>query len=157
MPNRRSVIWVAVAIISLVFVAWRASVQFADPPPNAHLPADFPNAFIAPADNGKPDAIVVWRGRVAPAMINDDGIRRWPVWVCRNPACPGAAGDVPFVFAHGHDPEGLSEPTTVCPACAKALAEAKTDKSRFDPLRIEMWFTPEARAILDDVNAHLSP
>lgn len=156
MLNRRSVVWVPVTIIALAFVIWRAVAQFSDPPANGHLPADFPNAFIAPADNGKPEAIVVWRGRVAPAMINDDGIRRWPVWVCRNPTCAGASGGTPFVFAKGHDPEGQSEPSNSCPACAKAFTEAKTDKGRFDPLRIEMWFTPEAQAMIDTVNAHLT-
>lgn len=156
MLNRRSVPWVAVTVFAIAFLMWRAVVQFADPPVNGHLPADFPNAFIAPADNGKPDAIVVWRGRVAPPMLNEDGIRRWPVWVCRNPTCAGATGGVPFVFAKGHDPEGPSDPSSACPACAKAFAEAKTDKGRFDPLRIEMWFTPEAEDQLRTANARLA-
>ena len=119
---------------------------FAAPIPNGHLPSNFPYAFIAPADNGKPEAVKVWRGRVAPESLDEGGVRCFPVGVCRNPQCPGLVDGKAFIFARGYDPNLQPGPSGTCPKCA---AGGK------DPTHVETWYTPEAEAMLVKVRAAL--
>ena len=126
-------------VVAVTALAWSRG-GFLGESENAHIPDDFPHPFIAPADNGHPDRVVVVRARMAPFGPQDlDGARRFPAWRCDNPACD--AGD-PFVFAYGDPQQGAS---STCPACTAA--------GNRDPTQVMPYATPEGAAILERVRA----
>lgn len=134
------------ALLAVAFAIWQVRSFFGPEIKNGHLPADFPNAFIAPADNGNLGAVKIFKGRTPPAILEQEGVRSWPADVCLNDRCPGAHDGQRFVFAFGWDPDAHPGPSTVCPQCAAA---------KLDPTRIQRWYTPEAEAILVKVRASL--
>ena len=142
----RVVLLTVAALLAVAFAIYQVRAFFGPEVKNGHLPADFPHAFISPADNGNVAAVRIFNGRTPPDVLERDGVRTWPAHVCRNEACPGAHGGEGFVFAYGWDPEAHPGPSTVCPQCAAA---------KLEPTHIQRWYTPEAEAILVTVRDSL--
>jgi hypothetical protein len=125
------------AALAVAFALWQGLGTLGGSEPNAHMPSDFPHAYLAPADNGMIDKVVVWRGRNPPEVVELEGAERFPAFQCTARQCPGAKGGVPFVFAYGHDPRGKSGATTTCPACTAAKRDAH---------EVSRYRTPEGEA-----------
>lgn len=142
----RQAVWAVLAAGALAFGGYQVWKFVRPAVPNGHLPSDFPYAFLAPPDDGKRDAVRVWRGRVAPATLDEDGVRRWPVGVCRNPSCPGLANGERFIFARGWQPDAKPAPSAGCPRCAAAGQPSDL---------VDVWYTPEAEGRLTDVRGDL--
>lgn len=135
---------IAVLVIAAVGGLVWSVAGFVGEEPNDHIPNDFPHAFIAAADNGHPDRVVVVRARMAPTGAQEiDGHTRWPAWSCANPTCPGRVGDQLFIFAYGDPAQGAA---AVCPRCSALGGDQ-------DPTQIGAYMTPEAEAILAEVRA----
>ena len=135
-PGLKTAGMVVAAVACVAFATYQV-YSMTHPIKNGHIPKDFPNSYIAPADNGHMDKVVVWRGRLPPPMIEVDGIKRWEAYVCYSNTCPGAQGDVPYVFAHGYDPSANPGPSGLCPACVAGHAR--------DSTKVKLYFNPEAQ------------
>lgn len=138
-------------LVAAVFILWRAHDRSQ---PNGHLPRDFPHAFLAPADDGHPERIVLWRGRVPPPTIVDHEQTCYPVWECPNQNCPGRTEAGPWIFAYGPDPAH-----SICTQCAQRRSTAKTaaERQHWDPPHVQQYFVPEAHAAIDHAVAGLAP
>jgi hypothetical protein len=98
--------------------------------------------------------VKIWRGRVAPATIEIDGVTCHPAWTCKNSACPGRVGEAQFVFAHGAGGNVSQGPYTTCPKCAAAFAKAAdAQRGSFDPSNIAIYYTPEAQALIATIQS----
>jgi hypothetical protein len=156
MASPKQALWGVAAALAVAFAGFQVWRLVGPQPANGHLPVEFPNAYLAPRDMGDADAVKIWRGRVAPATIEVDGVTCYPAWVCANPACPGLHDGKPFVIAHGYDKDANPGPTTICPRCAAEFAKATgADRGKYDPSQVQVYFTPEAQAMLVKVHAAL--
>lgn len=134
------------------------------------LPANFPHAFLAAADDGNYDAILIKRGkREVPTPFTENGKEYWPAFVCVNPSCPGLKGGKPYIFAAVQAPSPEPAPdaatdandapgpestaaSTVCPKCKEALEKAKgANRPQFDMTAVERYNTPEGTEILNKI------
>ena len=156
MASLKQGLWGLAAIAAVAFAGFQVWRVLGPQAANGHLPAEFPNAYLAPADMGDADAVRIWRGRVAPDTIEVDGVTCYPAWVCVNPACPGLKDGKPFIISHGYVKDASPGPTTTCPKCAAAFATAAgAERGKYDPSQLQVYFTPEAQAMLAKVHAAL--
>jgi hypothetical protein len=119
--------------------------------PNGHLPRDFPNAYLAPADNGHADRMRVWRGRVPPnPPVEIDGVDCWPAYACMSKNCiwQEQHGE-PWIFAFGWDPKAPenARPVSWCVPCAKAGRDSSD---------VHFTTTEEGERILGPIRERLS-
>lgn len=117
-------------------VVWRS---LAPEVPNGHVPVDFPNTWLAPADDGHPERIVIIPGRTEPTPpYEQNGVKLFPAYECLNEKCPGRAGGKPFVYAHWD--------MRPCPRCGSV-----------DPRQIQRFNTPEGAAMLVEIRKGFNP
>lgn len=102
---------------------------------NGHIPEDFPHTWIAQADDGKADKVVIIRARNEPDQpYEKDGVKLFHAFACLNPKCPGRKNDQPFIFAHWNQ--------RPCPKCNAVDLEV-----------VQRYETPEGEAILAPIRA----
>lgn len=140
------------AIAACSLLAWISWSWIDRGKPNGHLPTDFPNAYLAPADNGHRELMKVWRGRVPPEPpITLDGVECWPAYSCINSLCPYKAKEGhPWCFAYGYSkdlPADRGGPASWCVQCSKA---------GIDPMNVAFTTTDEGEQILQRVRAKLT-
>jgi len=120
--------------------------------PNGHLPSDFPNAYLAPADNGHRELMKIWRGRVPPTPpMSIDGVDCWPAYTCTSSRCPYKAKEgYQWYFAYGYSAELPADnggPASWCVQCSKA---------GIDPMNVYFATTDDGEKILERVRTQLT-
>jgi hypothetical protein len=141
----------AAAIAACSWFAWWTWSWIDAGRPNGHLPANFPNAYLAPADNGHRDLLKVWRGRVPPAPpIAIDGVDCWPAYTCWSSQCPYLAKEGhPWIFAYGNSSTAPADggPAGWCVHCSKAGK---------DPTDVHFATTDEGERILERIRGPIT-
>lgn len=152
MPSRRSLALVALSVCCLAFAAWRLTLWIGSDAPNAHLPSDFPHAYLAAQDYGKVDRVHVIKSRMPPESPAEvDGVEVWPTYACTAEDCRGRSGNQDFIFAFTDDPDAVTPagPWIACPLCT-APGQPATAQDVSPPRR---WYTAEGQAIIDAMYA----
>jgi len=122
---------IAVIVVCLVMSVVVLRYYLAPDVPNGHIPEDFPHPWLAKADAGHPERIVIVPARYEPPAPHTlNGVELWPAWRCLDPACPGRKDGVAYVFPGGQ--------SAMCPRCPK----------RLDSSLVERAYTPEAEEVL---------
>lgn len=127
-PVQITLICICLGVAGLLAWHWLQPVA-----PNAQIPADFPNTWIAEQNDGHPERIVIVPGRTEPPAPHvQDGVKLFPAWCCLNEKCPGRHDGQPFVFAHWD--------MRPCPKCGN-----------LDPKLLQRFNTPEGEAMLVEI------
>ncbi len=128
MPKPMQIVIIIVCLLGAILMLRHS---LAPDIPNGHIPTDFPHPWLARADAGHPERIVIVRARnEPPAPLNQDGVELWPAWRCLAEDCTGRKDGVPYVYP------GVQR--TKCPLSPKPF-EAST---------VERAYTPEAEELL---------
>ena len=139
------------------------------------LPDDFPHAYLAEADNGNYEAVLIKRGkRSTPTPFTENGKEYWEAYVCHNASCPGRApgkkgkDGLPYIFAgkrpklpdppasgdgQGAPMPDMSMMQIFCPKCKAAYDKATSAKKKaaIDLTAVEHYQTEEAQKMLEKI------
>lgn len=148
----REAIAAIAATVACAWLGWMTWSWIDRGRPNGHLPTDFPNAYLAPADNGHRELMKVWRGRVPPAPpVTIDGTECWPAYTCTSARCPYMLKEGhQWCFAYGNSaelPADKGGPASWCVQCS-AIG--------IDPMNVYFATTDEGEKHLERIRAQLT-
>jgi hypothetical protein len=152
---------IVVALISLI------GSTFSDGS-DSLVPSNFPNTYLAEADDGNYGAVLIVRGREARAVpFTEGGKEYWEAYICRAEVCPGRKDGKDYIFAAkrvplenptpppGDLPEGYTPQIEYqqieCPLCKEARATAKKSERENFQFNADRYQTEEGLKIIDEI------
>ena len=165
------VVGVVLGVVIVACIGYIIYYFFGSAGSDSILPDNFPHSYLAVADNGNYDALLIKRGRRDTSTpFTENGKEYWGAYICRNPSCPGLKNNRPFIFAgvrvqvetpasganaapRGHD--AMAAPM-FCPKCKEMMDKDKdknknAGRAQYDITAVERYNTPEGVEILNKI------